>query len=32
VPLREAGTHLDRLLDGHLRVLALRAAHALGCG
>lgn len=30
VPLREVVERLDVLQDGHLRVLALRAAHALG--
>jgi len=28
-PLREVGAHLDALRDGHLRICALRAAHAL---
>jgi hypothetical protein len=30
VPLREAVRHADELRDGHLLILALRAAHALG--
>jgi hypothetical protein len=30
IPLREVGANLDRILDGHLRIVALRAAHALG--
>ena len=30
VRLREALAHLDLLVDGHLRIAALRAAHALG--
>lgn len=30
VPLASVGAHRDDLLDGHLRIVALRAAHALG--
>lgn len=30
VPLASVGQHRDELLDGHLRIVALRAAHALG--
>jgi hypothetical protein len=30
VKLRDAVAHLEHLADGHLRVVALRAAHALG--
>lgn len=30
VPLRQISTHLHQLRDGHLRIVALRAAHALG--
>jgi len=30
VPLSSVGPHRDELLDGHLRIVALRAAHALG--
>ncbi len=30
VPLREIGPNLDAFADGHLRIAALRAAHALG--
>jgi hypothetical protein len=30
VPLQDAAHNLDRLRDGHLRIAALRAAHALG--
>ncbi|WP_394826053.1 methyltransferase domain-containing protein [Pendulispora albinea] len=29
-PLREVASHLEILRDGHLRIAALRAAHALG--
>jgi len=30
VPLEEIVAGIDRLMDGHLRIVALRAAHALG--
>ena len=30
VPLASVGPHRDEFLDGHLRIVALRAAHALG--
>ncbi|HVH44392.1 MAG TPA: SAM-dependent methyltransferase, partial [Labilithrix sp.] len=30
IPLRDVTSHLDQLRDGHLRIVALRAAHALG--
>jgi SAM-dependent methyltransferase len=30
IPLREAVARRDLLLDGHLRIVAIRAAHALG--
>ena len=30
VSLAEVMAHLGALLDGHLRIVALRAAHALG--
>ncbi len=30
VPLREVGARLGELMEGHLRIVALRAAHALG--
>jgi hypothetical protein len=32
VPLADVVAAEDRLTDGHLRVVALRAAHALGVG
>lgn len=30
VPLKSVGAHRDDLFDGHLRIAALRAAHAMG--
>lgn len=30
IPLASVADHRDQLLDGHLRIVALRAAHALG--